>query len=147
MTNSNDSSDAIVEQTTSVLFPEDAQRRNSLVFVLNSSINYFVAPVFYVGVLPAAILPSLSVSDTIANLPESVYIWTSMLSVLIVWMWPSTRHLRRMLVINYACKGISGPARLDARDYIWHRACLRSVGQMKSESAASHGPKPHRRKC
>ena len=89
---------------------EHAQRRNSLVFILNNSLNYLVAPVFYVGVLHAAILSSLSFSDTIANLPESVYMWTSMLSVLIVWMWPSTRHLRRMLMINYACKGISGLA-------------------------------------
>jgi len=96
------------DRTPTTQFSDHAQRRNSLVFILNNSIGYFVAPVFYVGVLHAAILSSLGFSDTVSNLPESVYMWTSMLSVLIVWMWPSTRHLRRMLVINYACKGISG---------------------------------------
>ncbi|MDA1055954.1 MAG: hypothetical protein O3C40_36690 [Planctomycetota bacterium] len=88
--------------------PEHAQRRNSLVFILNNSIGYFVAPVFYVGVLHAAILSSLGFSDTIANLPESVYMWMAPLPVLIAWFWPSTRHLRRMLVINYAIKGSAG---------------------------------------
>lgn len=90
--------------------PERAQRRNSLVFILNNSIGYFVAPVFYVGVLHAAILSSLGFSDTIANLPESVSMWMLPLPVLIAWFWPSTRHLRRMLVINYAIKGSAGLA-------------------------------------
>lgn len=88
--------------------PEHAQRRNSLVFILNNSINYFVAPVFYVGVLHAAILSSLGFSDTIANLPESVYMWLTPLPVLIAWFWPSTRHLRRILVITYALKSLAG---------------------------------------
>ena len=33
------------------LLSERIQRRNSLVFILNNSIGYLVAPVFYVGVL------------------------------------------------------------------------------------------------
>lgn len=85
-----------------------AQRRNSLVFILNTSIGYFVAPVFYIGVLHAAVLSSLKYSDTIANLPESVYMWMLPLPVLIAWVWPSTRYLRRMLVINYLFKGSAG---------------------------------------
>ncbi|MFN0052272.1 MAG: MFS transporter [Planctomycetales bacterium] len=89
---------------------EHAQRRNSLVFILNNSINYFVAPVFYVGVLHAAVLSSLGYTDTIANLPESVYMWLTPLPVLIAWFWPSTRHLRRMLVITYALKCAAGVA-------------------------------------
>ena len=77
-------------------------------FILNNSIGYFVAPVFYVGVLHAAILSSLGFSDTIANLPESVYMWLTPLPVLIAWFWPSTCYLRRMLVITYAFKGSAG---------------------------------------
>ena len=87
---------------------EHAQRRNSLVFILNNSIGYFVAPVFYVGVLHAAVLSSLGFSDTIANLPESVYMWLTPLPVVIAWFWPSTRYLRRMLVTTYACKCAAG---------------------------------------
>ncbi|GDY10801.1 hypothetical protein LBMAG52_42890 [Planctomycetia bacterium] len=63
---------------------------------------------FYVGVLHAAILSSLGFSDTIANLPESVYMWLTPLPVLIAWFWPSTCYLRRMLVITYAFKGSAG---------------------------------------
>lgn len=88
--------------------PDYAQRRNSLVFILNTSIGYFVAPVFYVGVLHAAVLSGLGFSDTIANLPESAYMWMLPLPVLIAWIWPSTRYLRRMLVINYLFKGSAG---------------------------------------
>ncbi len=87
---------------------EYAQRRNSLVFILNTSIGYFVAPVFYVGVLHAAVLSSLDFSDTVANLPESAYMWMLPLPVLIAWIWPSTRYLRRMLVVNYVLKGLAG---------------------------------------
>lgn len=84
------------------------QRRNSLVFILNNSIAYFVAPVFYIGVLHAAILSSQGFSDTIANLPESAYMWMLPLPVLIAWFWPSTHYLRRMLIVNYLFKGSAG---------------------------------------
>ena len=94
--------------TESAQLSESAQRWNSLVFIVNNSIGYFVAPVFYVGVLHAAILSSLNFGDTIANLPESVYMWMMPIPVLIAWCWPSTRHLRRMLIINYTCKGSAG---------------------------------------
>lgn len=88
--------------------PEAAQRWNSFVFIVNTSIGYLVAPVFYVGVLHATILSSLDFADTIANLPESVYMWMMPLPVIIAWFWPSTRYLRRMLVINYLFKGTMG---------------------------------------
>lgn len=85
--------------------PVSAQRWNSLVFILNNSLGYLVAPVFYVGVLHAAVLSSLGFSDRTANLPESAYLWMTPLPMLIAWAWPSTRHLRRMLIINYLFKG------------------------------------------
>ena len=80
------------------------QQRNSWVFILNNSIGYFVAPVFYVGVLHAAILSSLGFSDTLANLPETVYLWMTPLPVLVAWFWPSTANLRPMLVASYLLK-------------------------------------------
>lgn len=88
--------------------PAWMQRRNSLVFIVNTAIGYFGAPVFYVGVLHAAIFSSLGYSDTLANLPESVYMWMLPFPILIAWYWPSTRYLRRMLVINYCAKGAAG---------------------------------------
>lgn len=87
---------------------ETEQTRNSLVFIINNSIVYLIAPVFYVGVLHAAIMHSLGFSDTIANLPESVFLWMLPTPVIIAWFWPSTKHLRRMLCLNYVCKAVAG---------------------------------------
>jgi MFS family permease len=79
-------------------FPEASQRRNSLVFLLNTALAYLVAPVFYIGVLHAVILKSeLKTSDTVANLPEALYLWVTPVAVLISWLWPSPRLLRPML--------------------------------------------------
>lgn len=90
-------------------FPsEAAQRRNSLVFLLNTALTYLVAPVFYVGVLHAAILKGLETSDTVANLPEAVYHWGLPLAVVISWVWPSPRLFRPMLTITMAVMGVAG---------------------------------------
>ena len=94
--------------TASSELPIAAQRWNSFVFLLNNSIGYFVAPVFYVGVLHAAVLSSLGFSDTIANLPESAYMWMTPVPVLVAWLWPSTAYLKRILFINYSFKALAG---------------------------------------
>lgn len=144
---------------------EHAQRRNSLVFILNNSIGYFVAPVFYVGVLHAAILSSLGYSDTLANLPESVYMWMTPLPVLIAWFWPSTRYLRRMLVITYVSQiqcqdtgfgndaDLPGGSRLGAGRagqmvlvQLWSLGCRRIVLRLLSElHRCLLGPRTHPR--
>lgn len=90
------------------LLPISLQRRNSLVFLLNTSLTYLVAPVFYVGVLHAAILDSFDASDTIANLPAAVYLWVSPLPVLIAWIWPAPRLFKRMLLIALVVMGAAG---------------------------------------
>lgn len=86
----------------------EQQWRNSLVFFLNNSLSYLVAPVFYVGVLHAAILDSLEASDTVANLPEAVYLWVTPAPVLIAWLWPSPRLMRRLLTASLVFMGAAG---------------------------------------
>lgn len=88
--------------------PEYIQRRNSLVFLFSMSLSYLVAPVFYVGILHAAIIKSLGSKDAVANLPESLYTATLLVPVLMAWFWPSTRYLRPMLVSSYLLKGVAG---------------------------------------
>ena len=88
--------------------PERAQRINSWIVIVNTSVGYFVAPVFYVGVLHAAILSGSGFSDTTANLPSSVYSWTAPLPVLIAWLWPSSGHFHRLWVASYLLKGATG---------------------------------------
>jgi len=46
--------------TDEELLPARLQWRNSLVFLLNNSLVYLVAPVFYVGVLHATVIDSLA---------------------------------------------------------------------------------------
>lgn len=88
--------------------PVPLQRRNSFVFLVNNALTYLVAPVFYVGVLHAAILKSLHVSDTVANLPEAVYLWVTPLPVLIAWLWPSPHLMRPMLTVSLVLMGGAG---------------------------------------
>jgi MFS family permease len=90
------------------VLPESAQWRNSLVFMLNTSLAYLVAPVFYVGVLHAAILESFEASDTVANLPEAAYLWVMPLPVLLAWLLPSPRLLKPMLAASLGVMGTAG---------------------------------------
>ncbi|MCC6507848.1 MAG: hypothetical protein IT423_01985 [Pirellulaceae bacterium] len=88
--------------------PESAQFRNGLVFMLATSLTYLIAPVTYVGVLHATILESLDASDTVANLPEAVYLWVTPIPLLIAWFWPSPKLLRPMLTWAMFVKGAAG---------------------------------------
>ena len=88
--------------------PESAQLRNGLVFMIATSLTYLIAPVTYVGVLHATILDSLKASDTVANLPEAVYLWVTPLPLLIAWFWPSPQLLRPMLTSALIVKGFAG---------------------------------------
>ncbi|MSQ95987.1 MAG: hypothetical protein EXR98_15725 [Gemmataceae bacterium] len=99
---------AVPGSSTNSELSERAQRRNSLVFFLNTALAYLVGPVFYVGVLHAAILNTLGVSNTVANLPESVSLWVAPLPVLIAWIWPSPRLLRPMLTTALVIQGSAG---------------------------------------
>jgi len=88
--------------------PDSAQFRNGMVFMICMSLIYLIAPVTYVGVLHATILDSLNASDTVANLPEAVYLWVMPLPVLIAWLWPSPQLLRPMLTWTLIVKGAAG---------------------------------------
>jgi hypothetical protein len=85
------------------------QTNNLLRFGLNVGLIYLVAPVLYVGIAQAALFKSLCASDTVANLPASMYLWTTPLPVLVAWYFPAVRLLRPMLYLAYvlsACVGV-----------------------------------------
>lgn len=90
------------------LLPEHLQQRNSLVYIINWSTMYFIAPVSYVGVLHADILKSFNFSDTLANMPAAVSAWALPIPVIIAWMFTSTKFLRPMLCGAYLVLGILG---------------------------------------
>ena len=88
--------------------PDAAQRRNSAVFIANTALYFLVAPVFYVGVLHAAILDSLGVDRMTANLPETAFLWASALPVVIAWLLPSPSLLRPLLSTSLTINGMGG---------------------------------------
>lgn len=88
--------------------PESAQFLNGLVFMVSMSLTYLIAPVTYVGVLHATIFNSLEASDTVANLPEAVFLWVTPLPLLITWIWPSPHLLRGLLTWALILKGAAG---------------------------------------
>lgn len=83
------------------LLPEEQQRRNSLVYIINWSAMYFIAPVSYVGILHADILKGYEFNDKMANLPAAVNAWVLPVPVILAWMLTSTRFLRPMLMGSY----------------------------------------------
>jgi len=117
-----------------VAVPERAQRINSVIFIINNSLNYLVAPVLYVGVLHAAILSGGGASDTVANLPSSLYTWMTPLPVLISWMFPSRRHFSRLWISSYLVMGSAGlleaalcwgaPPKWQAAGLALHACCI-----------------------
>jgi len=127
-------SDGEFASVPAIRLSERAQRINSWVFILNNSLGFLVAPVFYVGILHAAILNGAGFSNKISNLPSSVYGWAAPLPVLIAWLWPSTRYFRRLWVLSYLLKGGTGvlaallfyaaPTSWQAIGIVLHALCL-----------------------
>lgn len=117
-----------------VALSERAQRVNSWVFILNNSLGFLVAPVFYVGILHATILTEAGYSNKLANLPSSFYGWVAPAPLLIAWLWPSTRYFRRLWVLSYLLKGSTGvmaallfyaaPTSWQAAGLVLHALCL-----------------------
>ncbi len=88
--------------------PDRAQHYNSIVFILNNALYFLVAPVFYVGILHAAILDSIGAGRATANLPETAFLWASALPVFIAWFLPSPQLLRPLLNASLIINGTFG---------------------------------------
>jgi len=141
-----------------VALPERSQRINSLIFIINNSLGFLVAPVFYVGVLHAAILSGSGFSNKLANLPSSVYGWAAPVPVLIAWLWPSTRYFRRLWMLSYLLKGGTGvlaallffaaPTTWQAAGIVLHAGCLgiaNGITNMCQWELIGRGMTPQRR--
>ncbi|NLX99353.1 MAG: MFS transporter [Rhodopirellula sp.] len=87
---------------------ERDQLRNGLIFITCWALVYLVAPVIYVGIVQAAICNTLGTSDTVANLPQAVYMWLMPTPVLIAWLFPSERFLKPLLVLSFFLLGAAG---------------------------------------
>src|SRR5437660_12142040 len=83
------------------------QTRNLLLFAACFGANYLAAPVGYVGVTQAPLCKRLGAGETVANLPGSIYLGMTALTVLIAWRFPQVRLLKRGLVTCYAVTAVS----------------------------------------
>jgi hypothetical protein len=84
------------------------QWRNLIIYAANWGLVYLASPVLYVGVTQATLLKRLAFSDTLCNLPASIYLWCSPVPVLVAWAFPQVRLLRPLIVTALLAMGAMG---------------------------------------
>src|SRR5262245_9473682 len=75
-------------------------RRNGLIFCAYNLLNYFAAPIVYVGVVQAALCDKLGTSATIANLPASAYYFGFFAPILLSWIIPYRLERNAVVTAN-----------------------------------------------
>jgi len=75
------------------------QAQNVFVFASLWSLTYLAAPALYVGFVHAALCKRLHTSDTIANLSSTVFLAMAWCPVVIAWLIPQARLLKRTMGI------------------------------------------------
>jgi MFS family permease len=93
------------------------QTRNLVIYGINVSLIYLAAPVLYVGLTQAALCEKLGTSETVANLPASVYFWLTPLPIVAAWYFSAVRMLKPVLVTTYLI--IAGTGVLVAAALVW----------------------------
>lgn len=84
------------------------QKRNIRIYAALTSLSYLTAPVLYVGFVQAALCKRLDTSDTIANLPTTLYLSMAWFPVVVAWLFPQARLLRPLLSLGYGVIAILG---------------------------------------
>ena len=83
-----------------------AQERNSVIYASLISLNYFAAPVLYIGI-QTGLFKHLNSTDTIANLPGTLFTAMAWVPVIISWLYPQARLLKVLLSVGYGLMTIS----------------------------------------
>jgi hypothetical protein len=83
------------------------QTRNLLLFGACTGLIYLAAPIVYVGVTQASLFNKLGASNTVANLPGTIYFLMTGLPVLLAWCVPYASYLKRNLVTCYAVVAVT----------------------------------------
>jgi MFS family permease len=84
------------------------QTRNLVIFGVNQGLIYLAAPVLYIGITQGALLKRLNASNTISNLPSTVYFWATPLPIVVAWYFCSFRVLKPVLVTTYLLVAAAG---------------------------------------
>ncbi len=80
--------------------PVNVQRRNIACFATYWGIVYLTAPITYVGLVHSNLLNTLKNNDTICNFPSAVYLWMTIVPVVIAWRFPQPRFLKLLSWIS-----------------------------------------------
>lgn len=84
------------------------QNRNALIFAGQIALIYLAAPALYVGFLQAGLCKRLHTSDTIANLPSTIFLAMAWGPVAVAWLFPQARLLKRVMAWGYAVTAAIG---------------------------------------
>lgn len=90
--------------------PEALQHRNAIVFATQISLIYLSAPTLYVGFVQAGLCKRLHTSDTVANLPSTVFLFMIGVPILVAWLFPQARLLKRILAGAFGLSAVMGLA-------------------------------------
>ncbi|MGD9853515.1 MAG: hypothetical protein AB7U20_01055 [Planctomycetaceae bacterium] len=82
--------------------PVHLQNRNLLLFAGCTGLQYFAAPVLYVGVTQASLCDRLGADARMSNLPATMYFAMTAMPALIAWARPSVASLKPNLIICYS---------------------------------------------
>jgi MFS family permease len=98
-------SDSADDRATVDSLSRSDQSRNLLLFGACTGAIYLAAPVGYVGVTQASLCRELHASDTAANLPATVYFSLTVMPVVLAWLFPAVRMLKRNLACCFLFNG------------------------------------------
>ena len=83
------------------------QNRNALIYAAQISMTYLGAPALYIGFVQAGLCKHLDTSNTIANLPSTIYLATVGVSVVVAWLFPQARLLKPILASAYTMMAVA----------------------------------------
>ena len=96
-------------EETSTPFPLEPrlQNRNALIYAAQVSMTYLGAPALYIGFVQAGLCKRLQTSDTIANLPATIFLSTIGIAVVVAWLFPQVRLLKPLLTSAYIIMAVA----------------------------------------
>ncbi len=92
--------DKPVDPSDDCPLPVSVQRRNIGCFATYWGIVYLTAPITYIGLVHVNLLKALGNSDTICSLPSAMYLWMTIVPVVVAWMFPQPRFLKPLSWIS-----------------------------------------------
>jgi hypothetical protein len=82
-------------------------QRNMILFAAIVGLQYFAAPVIYVGITQASLLAKLDANALLANLPGASFFVMATLAALAAWAFPRVSQLKPVLMTCYGLAAVT----------------------------------------